>query len=260
MARARNIKPSFFTNDTLSECSRDARLLFIGLWTIADREGRLHDKPKRIKVEVFPYDNDVDCDELLNQLALNGFIKRYEVDGNRYISIPNFAKHQNPHFKEKASEIPAFSASPEQALDKHQPNPKPSALNPESGILNPERGKMNDATSVTSHTSMVEKKELGDTARSPMLRDPEFQDLASRFIAMRTKKHGKPGELTVEQWWMDLNRMPIEHAKDALRLSISAEAKKPIINGRDPPSLSTQRKTAGQQIAEDLEKAFGGAS
>lgn len=105
MARSRNIKPGFFLNDELAECDPLARLLFAGLWCIADREGRLEDRPKRIKAEVLPYD-DCDVDQLLDQLAERDFIVRYEVDGLRYIQIINFSKHQNPHVKEAPSIIP----------------------------------------------------------------------------------------------------------------------------------------------------------
>ena len=48
MARARNIKPGFFANDLLVDLPFEVRLLFIGLWTIADRAGRLCDRPKKI--------------------------------------------------------------------------------------------------------------------------------------------------------------------------------------------------------------------
>ncbi len=105
MARSRNIKPGFFLNDKLAECEPLARLLFAGLWCIADREGRLEDRPKRIKAEILPYD-DCDVDQLLNQLAERGFIIRYEVDGSRYIQVTNFSKHQNPHVREAASTLP----------------------------------------------------------------------------------------------------------------------------------------------------------
>jgi len=105
MARSRNIKPGFFLNDELAECDPLARLLFAGLWCIADREGRLEDRPKRIKAEVLPYD-DCDIDQLLNQLAEHGFIIRYEIAGSQYIQIVNFLKHQNPHYKESESIIP----------------------------------------------------------------------------------------------------------------------------------------------------------
>ncbi|EBL2576930.1 hypothetical protein D3L33_06930 [Salmonella enterica] len=106
MARSRNIKPGFFTNDELAECSPYARLLFAGMWTIADKEGRLDDRPKKVKALVLPFDN-VDCDELLQQLHQRKFINRYQVNGEGFIQISNWKKHQNPHCKEAASEIPA---------------------------------------------------------------------------------------------------------------------------------------------------------
>lgn len=106
MPRSRNIKPSFFTNDKLAECDPLARIMFIGLWTLADREGRLEDRPKKIKAETLPYDN-CDPDRLLDQLYKHGFIIRYISDNNQYIQVVNFTKHQNCHIKETASTIPA---------------------------------------------------------------------------------------------------------------------------------------------------------
>lgn len=107
MARARNIKPGFFKNEDLVELPFEDRLLFIGLWTLADREGRLEDRPKRIKMEVFPAD-DVDVETSLTRLASTGMLHRYEVGNGRYIQIVNFLKHQRPHGQEKDSEIPPF--------------------------------------------------------------------------------------------------------------------------------------------------------
>ena len=106
MARSRNIKPGFFTNDGLAECHPLGRLLFAGLWTIADKEGRLDDRPKKIKAMLLPFD-EADCDALLQQLNDHKFIIRYRVNGECYIQISNWKKHQNPHCKEAASEIPA---------------------------------------------------------------------------------------------------------------------------------------------------------
>lgn len=56
MARARNIKPGFFKNELLAEMPPEIRLLFMGLWCIADREGRFEERPKKIKMELFPCD------------------------------------------------------------------------------------------------------------------------------------------------------------------------------------------------------------
>jgi hypothetical protein len=108
--RARNIKPGFFKNDTLAELDFAGRLLFIGLWGLGDREGRLEDRPKKIKAEIFPYD-DVNVDSFLGELAKRSFIIRYEAGGNHYIQIVNFDKHQNPHPRETPSTIPAPAGS-----------------------------------------------------------------------------------------------------------------------------------------------------
>lgn len=109
MARTRSIKPGFFDNEVLGGLPPLTRLLFIGLWCIADREGRLEDRPKRIKKTLLGYDDvsTSDVSKMLQALHDAGFIIRYTIDGEEYIQVVNFAKHQNPHVKEKPSEIPA---------------------------------------------------------------------------------------------------------------------------------------------------------
>lgn len=104
--RARNIKPGFFSNDLLVELPFEIRLLFVGLWTVADKAGRLDDRPKKIKMLIFPADN-VDVGRGLSELERCGFIHRYEVEGRRFIQVVNWSKHQKPHHTEKESEIPA---------------------------------------------------------------------------------------------------------------------------------------------------------
>mgnify|MGYP000524122965 CR=1 FL=1 len=86
MARSRNIKPGFFTNEDLVELDFATRLLFAGLWTVADRDGRLQDRPKKIKIDVFPAEN-LDIDAMLQALHDSKFINRYEVNGAKYIQI-----------------------------------------------------------------------------------------------------------------------------------------------------------------------------
>ncbi len=106
MARIRMIKPEFFDDPDLADISPLARLFFIGLWTQADKEGRLPDDPKRLKARLLPYETvDVEC--LAVELHGKDVIRRYEgSDGKRYIWIRSFAKHQRPHPKEPASVIP----------------------------------------------------------------------------------------------------------------------------------------------------------
>lgn len=106
MARTRYLKPGFFQNDKLAELGPWHRLLFAGLWTLADSAGRMEDRPKRIKGQLFPFD-DVDVDALLMDLHHSEFVIRYAVDGVTYIAIPKFLAHQRPHGKEPASDIPS---------------------------------------------------------------------------------------------------------------------------------------------------------
>jgi hypothetical protein len=140
MARARNIKPGFFANEELVELPFSTRLLFIGLWTVADRSGRMDDKPKRIKMALFPAD-DIDINAGLDELQSSGFLLRYEVDSIKYIQVLMFSKHQNPHKDEKASVIPPYGhdASTMQKPYLHGGNPADSLLLiPDSLLLIPD--------------------------------------------------------------------------------------------------------------------------
>ena len=95
MARIRTIKPEFWSDEKVVECSVNARLLFIGLWNFADDAGRQEDAPRQIKMKVFPGD-DVTADQIdgmLQELSRNGLLIRYIVDGKRYLQIKGW-RHQ----------------------------------------------------------------------------------------------------------------------------------------------------------------------
>jgi len=148
--RSRNLKPGFFKNEELAEIEPLGRILYAGLWCMADREGRLEDRPKRIKVEVLPYDS-CNINRLLDILNEKHFIIRYSISGNNFISIPTFKGHQSPHIKEQDSTIPApdssgaklvppdlQGASPVQEPDSHECSPPDSlftdSLNPSTDV------------------------------------------------------------------------------------------------------------------------------
>lgn len=126
--RARSIKPGICDNEVLGTADPFCTLLFERLWMMADREGRLEDRPLRIRAKAFPYREGLDCDALLTWLHDNGFIQRYEVDGKRFLQIIEFVKHQKPHANEVASVIPA----PREAIA-----PKVEELPPMAEVLPP---------------------------------------------------------------------------------------------------------------------------
>lgn len=93
MARIRTIKPDFWTDEKLTECSLSARLLFIGTWNFADDNGNLDRSSKQIKARVFPIDN-IDCEPLIQELLAQGLLIEYSHDDKKYLHIQGFAKHQ----------------------------------------------------------------------------------------------------------------------------------------------------------------------
>lgn len=175
MPRARNIKPGFFKNENLVEIAYEYRLLFAGLWVLSDRAGRLEDRPKRIKMEIFPADN-VDVDEGLDQLQSNGFVVRYQVDGKRYIQVRNFDKHQNPHKNEAASSIPppeGHGTSTVQAPDEHSA----------STMQAPDEHDTAHADSLIPCSLIPEEKPLGPSDDAPRGKNRKAGEYTHEFEA-----------------------------------------------------------------------------
>ena len=52
--RMRTIKPGIMSNEVLCDLGPYAYILFTDLWMLADREGRLEYRPKRIKALAMP--------------------------------------------------------------------------------------------------------------------------------------------------------------------------------------------------------------
>lgn len=109
MARIRTIKPEFPQSESMGRVSRESRLCFIMLWTIADDEGRLRGNSRMLASLLYPYDDDAKkhIDGWLDQLSSEGCIARYEVDGTSYVQILKWREHQKID-KPSASKIPPF--------------------------------------------------------------------------------------------------------------------------------------------------------
>lgn len=139
--RARNLKPSLFKNELLAVADPLYTVIFEGLWCLADREGRLEDRPAKIHFDINPGRAFETTDRSLCWLNDNGFILRYRVGKSEYIQVVTFKEHQNPHQKEPPSKIPApiitadmSDASPVLAPDKTDASTDPARLIPSSLI------------------------------------------------------------------------------------------------------------------------------
>jgi hypothetical protein len=96
MARIRTIKPEFPHSESVGKLSRDARLLFIQLWTLADDAGRARASSRVLASVLYPFDDDALglMDGWLAELEREGMIRLYQNDGTRYLDIPKWLKHQ----------------------------------------------------------------------------------------------------------------------------------------------------------------------
>lgn len=112
MARIRTIKPEFPQSESMGRVSREARLAFILLWTLADDEGRLRGNSRMLASLLFPYDDDAPSliDVWLGELEAEGCLHRYKIDGNSYVQIANWLIHQKID-KPSRSKIPEFDES-----------------------------------------------------------------------------------------------------------------------------------------------------
>lgn len=247
MSRARNIKPGFFENEDLAECTMAARLMFIGLWTIADRRGILEDRPKRIGAIVFPYER-VNTEALLGELASRGFIRRYEAGGHRCILIPTFAKHQNPHVREQANSLP----EPDEHHASTVQAPGTSGASTEQATLNDE-SLLHESPLLNDECGMGAKR----AARSKQL--PDDFDLSDERAAYAVGRgHSTAETAAMFEHFQNHHRAKGSTMKDwdaAWRTWVGNQknfaARQPTANGHAPPGP----RTFFTKAEEDAERA-----
>lgn len=112
MARIRSIKPELPQSESMGKVSREARLLFILMWTLADDEGRLRGNSRMLASLLFPYDDDApgQIDRWIFELLEEQCIVVYEVGAATYVQICNWLIHQKID-KPSKSKIPEFGES-----------------------------------------------------------------------------------------------------------------------------------------------------
>lgn len=117
--RIRTIKPEFFHHEGLFaaevETELPLRVAFCGLWCAADREGRFKWEPRRLGIQILPYD-EVDFSRVLDALATRGFVMKYASGGAWFGVVTNFLKHQVINNRESDSELPDPKAESSEIL------------------------------------------------------------------------------------------------------------------------------------------------
>lgn len=146
MARIRSIKPEIRISEKVNSWPIEVRYFWIMLWGYCDDHGRGRDNAKLIVADSFPLDDSVthkDVERWLTLLEKSGVIRRYMVDGSKYLLITNWLEHQRPSHPAK-SVIPApqaISGNPPQAAEDCGGLPEPAVNgSPEQGAESSEQG------------------------------------------------------------------------------------------------------------------------
>jgi hypothetical protein len=122
VARIRTLKPDAWHDEAFEGLSRDARLLFVGLITQADDEGRQKGNPALLRSLIYPYDLDLEVREVaawLDELERANLVVRYEHEGREYVYLPGWRSNQRiTHPSPSKLPAPGVVESPREALDR----------------------------------------------------------------------------------------------------------------------------------------------
>jgi len=125
------LKPEFWDDRKLARStSRDARMLYMGMWNQADEHSRLNGDAAWLKGRVFPFEDDISADTvltLLEELVQAGRILTYEADGDPFIYLPKLPKHQRLEPAKVESRLPAPPSGAEQVAPSVDPDSDESA-------------------------------------------------------------------------------------------------------------------------------------
>lgn len=109
MPRIRTIKPEFPQSESMGRVSRESRLLFLQLLTLADDSGRLRGNSRMLASLLYPYDTDAGTliEGWMAELEREECIRRYRHNGDTYLEVCNWLKHQKID-KPSTSKLPPF--------------------------------------------------------------------------------------------------------------------------------------------------------
>lgn len=193
----RMINPEIWFNEKVTTLPDAGRLLFIGIFSNADNEGRLKASPKYLKGHIFPYDDDKTLDQvkqLRDQCAELGLVRLYSKNGQEYLDLPGWYEHQSIRKdRYKKSELP----SPEEADDTSTPttlqpvsNHLPTNGIPVGGLSKGKGGEVKQSKSNRIPTVSAEPESAEQSPEIKTSREKPHQKEAGTFLSL-VEKHEK---------------------------------------------------------------------
>ena len=265
MARIRTIKPKFWDDSKIGKLTRDARLLYIGLWTFSDDLGVVIGDAIWLKSKIFPYDQIQiqQFEKWITELVTNGFICLLSYKGERFIYLPNFTRHQvinRPNIDDLNI--------PKELVDNNKDKFTESSLNHHGEIIELSLSIKGEGKGgkETSSNEEAKKAALSLEAKEQELRNLESllkakeEELAKREAALKAKYGGTPPNLdfvsegfkSTFQLWLDYKRERKESYKSEKSLKI-AYNQLVKLSGNNP---DTAKLIVEQSIASNWQGLF----
>lgn len=253
MARIRTIKPEFFSHEEMATTSAHARLLAIGLLTLADCRGRLRWVPMQVHSQVFPWEADVKIESLLGELVGIGYCVHYEKEGKRYVAIAKFTEHQRLSGKEASyeSRLPSPPDEDQKSSENTEKTGEEKGKYPGASLGsngnplgtgeqgNIGTGEQGNIVNTHTHTRASKSKVRFEI---PM----EIADAWVKWCEFRFAIDGRAmPDTQVETVLMDLGRRGWDKAKRDIDFSIRKSAKTILDSDRD-----FERPTSGKQTTQ----------
>lgn len=91
------LKKDFFGDPKVGSVPLGCRLLFQSLWIFADDTGHGIADARLLKAQCFPYDPEITPEQVqlwLDLLSQADMVRQYQIAGQKYFEVVNFAKHQ----------------------------------------------------------------------------------------------------------------------------------------------------------------------
>ena len=233
MARIRTIKPQFYDDIKIGRLSRDARYLYIALWVFADDVGVVNGDTIWLKSKVFPYDQIQikQFEGWISELVKHGFIRLLSHNGERFLYLPNFTRHQVIN-RPNVAELNI----PKDLIDSNKEKITEQSLNNHGEVIElslPIKG-IGKESKETSSDEEAKKARLSLEAKKKELRDLESslkareEELARREAALNAKPAKAPPKLDfveeafkeVFQTWLDYKKERQESYKSDKSLKI----------------------------------------
>lgn len=140
MTRKRMIDPGIWQSEQVGTLPPEGRLLFIGMFSNADDEGRLKASPAYLKAIIFPYDENLTLkrvEELKQQIASHGLVVLYRSAAQEYLWLPTWDRYQKIKTPSPSQLPPPPAGSPIPLTPSTRSEEEPPAQRPTTGMETP---------------------------------------------------------------------------------------------------------------------------